>query len=243
MITLNTNIKYSIFLILVLNETYSKEYLRNLPTCPTPTSLNTAILQTAADYAILAGTTITFTNPCSVLGNVGVSPGVAIGGASSPPLMLCGSIILSPAAAVATAQSDLSSAYAWLGAQKKTGPPISVAPNVVVFPGVYKMAATVVSSMIFDAQNIPNAEWIIQCTSTLITSAGAKVTVINGGSEYNIYWHVKSSVTFGANTQWVGNLVVNTAITFGNGCLLLGRALAVNAAVTLDGTTVLISGC
>jgi len=65
----------------------------------------------------------------------------------------------------------------------------------------------------------------------------------NAGSSCNVWWKVNSSATLGSGTKFKGNIIALTAISLGTGASLEGRALALNAAVTLDTNTITTLPC
>jgi hypothetical protein len=68
--------------------------------------------------------------------------------------------------------------------------------------------------------------------------------VINGGSACNVYWQIGSSATLGTGTQFVGNIVALTSISLVTGStVLVGRTLARNGAVSLEGSTISAATC
>ena len=50
----------------------------------------------------------------------------------------------------------------------------------------------------------------------------------------NVFWQVGSSATVATTTAFQGNLLASASITLVSGSSLVGRALALNAAVTSD---------
>src|SRR2546428_13029129 len=79
--------------------------------------------------------------------------------------------------------------------------------------------------------------------STLITSPGSAVNVVNTGSGAGVFWNVGRSATLDTTTSFQGNILALTSITLNThatiGC---GRALADTGAVTMDMNTLGI-GC
>ena len=117
----------------------------------------------------------------------------------------------------------------------------TLAPGVYCFPNT---SAGITGNLVLDAQLNPNAVWVIQVGSTLTTATGATVSVINGGSACNVYWQIGSSATLGTGTKFVGNIVALTSITLVTGSsVLVGRTLARNGAVTLDGNAISAAAC
>src|SRR5580693_8469439 len=93
-------------------------------------------LGTAAPFAVLAGTTVTNTNPTVINGSVGVSPGSAIVG--FPPGIITGGTTHAADAVAATAQTDLTTAYnAAAGAPCGTDLTGQNLGGLTLTPGVY----------------------------------------------------------------------------------------------------------
>lgn len=121
-------------------------------------------------------------------------------------------------------------------------------------PGVYKSASGTfnisTANLTLDAMGNPNAEWIFQTAAGLTVGvagpSGAKsVLLINGGQAKNVYWYVGSAATINGAGGGVmtGNIISSAGITFstaGNAVqtILNGRAISLNASVTLVNTTI-----
>ena len=89
-------------------------------------------------------------------------------------------------------------------------------------------------ALVLDGLGNPNAVFIFQTDSTLITGSGSTIGLINGASECNVFWQVGSSATLGSGSVFVGNILALTSITASTTALVHGRALARDGAVTLD---------
>jgi uncharacterized repeat protein (TIGR01451 family) len=122
---------------------------------------------------------------------------------------------------------------------------LTFTPGVYNFPSSAQIT-TAAGPVTLDFQGNPNAVFIFQMGSTLITDVGSQVIVINNGGqnclEANVYWAVGSSATIGVNSQFIGNILAIASITLNTGASVSGRALALNAAVTMDDNTVSICG-
>jgi len=121
-------------------------------------------------------------------------------------------------------------------------------------PGVYKSASGTFGitngNLTLDAMGDPNAEWIFQTAAGLTVGlagpAGARsVIMINQAQAKNVYWHVGSAATINAAGGGVmaGTIIASAGVTFstaGNAVqtVLNGRALSLNASVTLVNTTI-----
>ncbi|MGZ5286983.1 MAG: Ig-like domain-containing protein, partial [Flavisolibacter sp.] len=126
--------------------------------------------------------------------------------------------------------------------------------GLTLAPGVYKSASGTFNisngNLTLDAMGDPNAEWIFQTASGLTVGiagpAGARsVNLINGAQAKNVYWHVGSAATINGAGGGVmtGTIIASAGVTFstaGNATqtVLNGRALSLNASVTMVNTTV-----
>ncbi|MFC4589165.1 ice-binding family protein [Sphaerisporangium corydalis] len=200
-------------------------------------------LGTAANFAVLAGTTVTNTGPTAVTGDLGVSPGSAVTG--FPPGVVTGTIHAADATA-AQAQTDLTAAYT--DAASRT--PATTVPTqlggTTLTPGVYNSAAgtfQITGNLTLDAQGDPNAVFIFQTASTLVTASASTVTLAGGAQACNVFWQVGSSATLGTGSTFAGNILALTSITVTTGVTVNGRTLARNGAVTLDTDTIARTIC
>jgi hypothetical protein len=121
-------------------------------------------------------------------------------------------------------------------------------------PGIYKSASGTFKitngSLTLDAMGDPNAVWIFQTAAGLTVGvagpAGARnVSLINGGLAKNVFWYVGSSAIINGAGGGImtGNIIASAGVTFstaGNAVqtVLNGRALSLNASVTMVNTTV-----
>ena len=198
-------------------------------------------LGAASSFAILASSTVTNTGATTVNGNLGVSPGTGLTGGPT----VNGTIHLGDSVA-AQAQLDLTTAYN--DAAGRTVGAITLSGNLggmTLAPGLYHSTSSLeISSgdLTLDAQGDPNAVFIFQMASTLVTTSGRQVILSGGAQAANIYWQVGSSATLGTTSVFKGNILALASITLTTGATLDGRALAQTAAVTLDGNTVTSTG-
>ena len=202
-------------------------------------------LGAAEDFAVLGATTVTNTGPTVVAGNLGVYPGTSITG--FPP-GTAGTIHQTDAVSL-QAQTDTTAAYIDLAGQicpagNTFGVPKDLTGMTLV-PGVYCFASSagLTGRLTLDALGNPNAVWVFQIASTLITGPGSTVEMTNGGSPCNVFWQVGSSATLDTSTKFVGNILALTSIGLKTEADLFGRALARNGAVTMDTNTVGFTAC
>jgi hypothetical protein len=198
-------------------------------------------LGAAANFAVLAGTTVANTGLTTVKGNLGLSPGSAVTG--FPPGKLNGTQHVADSTA-AQAQLDLTTAYN--NAAGRTVAPISVAGNLggmTLAPGLYTSTSGLqISSgdLTLDAQGNPNAVFIFQIATTLTTTAGRQVILSGGAKASNVFWQVGSSATLGTTSVFQGTILANISIALTTGATLDGRALTRTGAVTLDANAIVL---
>ncbi len=198
-------------------------------------------LRSAATFEVLAGSTVTNTGPTVITGgDLGLSPGSAVTG--FPPGTLTSPAVMhvtDPAAA--QAQLDLTTAYIYTAGL----PGGAVLPGdlsgLTFAPGLYSTASTVMLSagnVTLDGQGDVNAVFIFQIGSTLTTLASTQVVLSGGTQAKNVFWQTGSAATLGTNSIFQGTVMSLQSVTLDTGATLNGRALARNAAVTLDSNTV-----
>ena len=239
-----TQISYLVIILVVclsancnfLESISAKNSLRFLIT---PTAANTSILGSAANYAVLAGSTTTNAGITKVTGSVGVSPSTSIAGTQIT--IVDGETHAGDANSLA-AQADLTTAYNSLanmtGATDMTGKELG---GLTLVPGTYKFTTECALSngiLTLDAKGDSTAKWVFQIGTTLITGVNSQVIMANSGLALNAYWQVGSSATFKDSTIMKGNIIAYSSIAFGNLSTLEGRALARSGAVTMLSNTI-----
>jgi Ice-binding-like len=195
----------------------------------------------AADtFAVLGASTVTNTGATVVTGDLGVSPGTAVTG-FGPGVVLNGSIHMNDALAM-QAHADASTAYAQLAGETLTtdlsGTNLG---GMILTPGVYHFntVAQLTGTLTLDTGGDPNAAFHFQIGTTLTTDPGSMVAFLNGSSS-NVFWQVGTSATIGVDSVLYGNVLADQSITVNSGATIIGRAIAINAAVTLDTDTITV---
>jgi hypothetical protein len=195
-------------------------------------------LGTAANFAVLAGATITNTGATTINGDLGLSPGTSVTG--FPPGQVNGTSHVADAVAL-QAQNDLTTAYNDAAGRPTTATiPVELGGTTEA-PGVYSSPAGtfgITGTLTLDAQGDLNAVFIFKAASTLITASASSVNLVNGAQSSNVFWLVGSSATLGTYSILRGNILALASITVTTGVTVDGRALARNAAVTLDTDTI-----
>jgi hypothetical protein len=109
-----------------------------------------------------------------------------------------------------------------------------------VYGGGSSLAIT--GTVTLDAENNPDAVFIFQAGSTLITASGSSVALVNGAQACNVFWQVGSSATLGSGSSFSGTILALASISLGDSVTVAGRLMA-GAAVTLINDQVAAPGC
>lgn len=155
------------------------------------------------------------------------------------------------------ALSDATIAYNSISPASKPGgtdPGAGELGGLTLAPGIYKSASGTFKitngNLTLDAKGDPNAEWIFQTASGLTVgvagpSGARSVVMINQGLPKNVYWYVGSAATINGSGGGImsGTIIASAGVTFstaGNAVqtVLNGRALSLNASVTMVNTTI-----
>ena len=205
-----------------------------------------------ASFAVLGASGVTNIPTSTVVGNVGAwssgganaitgfnfTPGAAV---SDP--QVTGGLVHAGTSVAQLAQGQLTNAITSLGL---LGPGTILAnfdlTGLTLAPGVYTVPAgtsNLTGALTLDGGGNANAAWVFQMPSTLITSPGSVVNVINTGFGSGVYWNVGSSATLGTSTSFQGNILADQSITLNTGATVgCGRILASVALVTMHTNTV-----
>ncbi|MEO6322857.1 MAG: ice-binding family protein [Polaromonas sp.] len=215
-------------------------YAWNFKTVVAPaTGLQSVNLDCAANFAILAGSTVTNTGPTIIKdGDLGLSPGSSVTG--FPPGKIEGGVIRINDTQANNAKLCLTTAYN--DAAGRTTAPITLSGNIggqTLAPGLYKSTSTLeISSGDLTLAGPADGVWIFQIASTLTTTAARQIILSGGAQAKNIFWQVGTSATLGTTSDFKGNILADQSITLNTGAVLNGRALTRIAAVSLDSNSV-----
>jgi Ice-binding-like len=191
------------------------------------TALN---LGTAANFALLASSTITSTGDSVVTGgNIGISPGTSLTG--FPPGVLTAPAVEHLGDAVAAqAQADANTAYTYYQGLTGATSIASVLDGQTFAPGVYNSSTLSLGAGKTVTLN-GSGTYIFQIGTTL-TLAGT-VVLSGGATAGNVIWLVGSSATINAGAVAIGDIVALASITLDSGASVTGRTIALNGAVTM----------
>jgi hypothetical protein len=199
-------------------------------------------LGTADSFAILAGSGITNTGATTITGDVGTFPTPTETGFAA--VTLTGTNHFGDAV-TQQAKDDLVTAYNdAAGRTPVTSVPVELGGGPPLLAGIYASPTFgLTGTLTLDAQGDPNAVFIFQAGSTLITEANSRVLLINGADPCRVVWQVGSSATFKTGSEFVGDVLAQVSITAQTAATFRGRLLARDGAVTLDTNTITNSSC
>ena len=203
------------------------------------------ILGTTANYAVMAGSTVTLNGPNTFNGNLGAANLAGDGTKTFTP----SGISVGPISG--QNQTDFTRAFTGLaamsGAIDLTGQILGtggVANNLK--PGTYRFTSTaqLTGALTLDALGQSNAVWVFQIGSTFDTAAGSSVVFTNlaenSAVTNGLFWQVGTTTVLGANTSFEGNILGGTTFNLGSGATINhGRVLTGGAqTITLAGNTI-----
>jgi hypothetical protein len=122
--------------------------------------------------------------------------------------------------------------------------------GLVLAPATYTAAlgsfGITSGDLVLDAQGDSGAIWVFQMGSSLTVGLPATprhVLLINGAKAKNVYWQVGSAARVEDGSAMVGTVIAPAGVTFSTAgqtiqTTLLGRAIGLNASVTLVNTTI-----
>ena len=194
---------------------------------------------TSSTYGALASSAITSATPSSISGTAGGDIGIGGATAHSGVITHSGAEVLGGISL--TALSDAQSAFN--DVRTSTGVGVELGGTTLT-PGAYSNGTLgITGTLTLDAQNDPNAVFIFRAASTLTTAASSSISLINGAQACNVYWQVGSSATLGASSTMVGHVIASASISTGATTTVNGQLIALTAAVTLGGTSVVNNLC
>ena len=191
-----------------------------------------SLLGAAAPFSVL-GTAVTTTGFTQISGDLGVSPGTAVVG--FPDGIVNGDIHAGDPTASAAALA-LVTAYDDLAGRTADGQISGDLIDLTFGPGVYHAdaALSLTGVLTLDGGGDPNAMFIFQVNAAVTTAEFSSMVLANGAQASNVYWVVNGATGAGANSEFVGNILAQGAITLGAGAQLIGRALSLDAVTMAD---------
>lgn len=206
------------------------------------------VLNTVACYTIFTGSgTVTNSGISLVTGDIGSNVGLTTG---FDPLNVTGTIHSNPDISTAACALDLNNVYTYLNTLSTDIEllyPAAFGQDLVLTPHTYLLnAATVLNgNVILNAQNNPDAVFVIKINGALSTGTYASVLLQNGAQAKNVFWKVDGAISLNDYSSFKGTLIGNNgAVNLNTGTSLEGRILTTTGAVaTASITAVMTPGC
>jgi hypothetical protein len=103
---------------------------------------------------------------------------------------------------------------------------VTFTPGVYTHASAINIAASAKPVVYLDADGDSSAVFIFNVGTTLTTSAGSEIVLLNGARKENVFWVLGTTLTMGADSILVGNVLAGSAITIGTNGSIMGRAIA-----------------
>jgi len=197
--------------------------------------LEPVALASASDFAVLAGSSINNTGNTTIDGEMGLSPGLWVGGFPQDIFVWTQH---TNSIKSTQAKLDLTAAYNDAESRRSTDM-VNLHGNIgglTLTPGLYNSTSSLFIStgdLTFDALGKTDAVFIIQIATVLTTRPETKVILKGGALASNIFWQVGESAVFGSNSIFKGTVMALKSIKFYNGASLEGRGLSRGGEVNL----------
>ena len=119
-----------------------------------------------------------------------------------------------------------------------------------VLPGIYTPTSSTFKitsgNLTLDAGGDANAVWVFQVPASLtigLTATPRRVLLINGAQAKNVFWQVGSATRIENGSTMVGTIIASAGVTISTAgqttqTTLVGRAIGLNASVTMVNTTI-----
>uniref|UniRef100_A0AAU7VFE0 Ice-binding family protein n=1 Tax=Adineta environmental sample TaxID=1193592 RepID=A0AAU7VFE0_9BILA len=195
-------------------------------------------LGSAAQFTVIAASSVSSTGFTVINGNVAMSPSIALTGFHARGV-INGVTTLGTGIAL-QAQKDVTSAYNYLKHAPLTARMTGVdLAGQILGPGVYKFNSAAGIDTPAGVLTLSGAgTYIFQVGSALMTSTDSRIRLVNGAKAGCIFWQVGSSATLGLNSVFVGNILAYASVMFSRGVTYNGSIYARTAAVSFISDTV-----
>ena len=191
-------------------------------------------LGSAADFILLATTTVTSTSTSVVIGgDIGViGAGTIVG---FPPATLTDGDNATVETSEA-ANADLVTAYDEVTSRTSVNLLAAEMGGQTLTPGLYHTtgAATIASNLTLDG----TGNYVFQINAALSLAASVSITLLNGATSDAIFWQVLGAFSMGAAAVFEGTVMGAAAIGLADGCVVNGRLMTKAGALTLANSDV-----
>jgi hypothetical protein len=201
-------------------------------------------LDTAANYAVLAGTSVNNSNATQTIGHVGAFLGTVT---NFPPGTVGGGYSVIEGIVAGIARTDASVAYDDMEARSSTGTlAAELSDETACTPGVWLRAGngSITAPWSLDGGGADDGVWIFQIDGTLTIDPAIEITITNGGldnAKNRIFFQVASTIDVGAAAVLRGTFIAAGGITCGAAAGCAGRLISTLDAVTIDALVISIA--
>ncbi len=190
-------------------------------------------------YTVFSGNgEVTNSGVSFVTGDVGTNVGLTTGFQTAN---VTGTIHPNPDVSTAQCAADLNVVYSYLN----TLPvdiellyPAAFGNDLVLTPHTYLLnAATVLNGTVsLNAQNNPDAVFVIKIVGALSTSTHAQVVLLNGAQAKNVFWKIDGATNLNDYANIKGTVIGNNgAMILNTGVAVEGRVLSTSGGITTFG--------
>lgn len=206
--------------------------------CGTPvlTGPSAPVLNTVACYTVFSGNgAVANTGVSLVTGDVGTNVGLTTGFQASN---VTGTIHPNPDTSTAQCAIDLNNVYTYLSllpVDIELLYPAAFGQNLVLTPHTYLMnAATVLNgTVVLNAQNNPDAVFVIKIVGAFSTSTYATVVLQNGAQAKNVFWKIDGATNLNDYASFKGTVIGNNgAVILNTGTQVEGRVLSTSGGIS-----------
>jgi hypothetical protein len=114
-------------------------------------------------------------------------------------------------------------------------------------PGCYHQNAAINTAasthITLDAEDDPNAVFVIAATGALGLGAGSNIVLTRGATYENIFWVIEGAVNVGAGGILQGIVLTIGALSLEANAKLCGRGLAHVAAMNMNEGSIIVGNC
>jgi len=199
-------------------------------------------LESANNFGLVVGGGLTNAGQSTISGDLGLAPTISY--TDTGLLTLKGAYHFGDTAAV-TAQSSVGTAYGLAAAENPSVVIVSELAGQTLIPGIYTNVAgiSVNGTVNLDAQNNPNAIFVLQTPLTLTTGAASHINLVNGAQACNVFWQIGTTSSLGAGSDFKGNLLGKGNFASAAGSVVQGRVLIMQGSVSLNATQISRPSC
>ncbi|OFX74959.1 MAG: hypothetical protein A2X12_06975 [Bacteroidetes bacterium GWE2_29_8] len=99
-------------------------------------------------------------------------------------------------------------------------------------------ATTLNGDLFLDAQNDTNAIFIFKIDGAFSVDSFSNIFLINSASGKNIYWQINGAFDLGTNSNFIGNIIANGAVSLLESASIIGRVFSIQGAISLNNNTI-----